>query len=396
MGITPTRVAVIGGGISGLSAAYRLKRNGNEVVLFEAGKWVGGKIGTMYSEGFELDLGPVTISETPTLNALVSELGLEIIPASNATSTRYIYSKGKLHRVGPNIVTSSLLSLGGKLSMLKAPFTKGAQPLETVSTYARRRFGEEAYQRMFNPMMNGIYAGNAELLSATAVFKKQGPRKIVSIKGGMRQLTDALSQRLGNSLKKSTPVNEISKTPEGIRVCHSTASDVFDKVHFATPAFVTASLIRKTNSKLAAELDSIRYCNVSQIYCEVIPGERKFDGFGFLIPSEERLSLLGAICVSNIFPEKAPDGKMLFVLFCGGDRPYDFSPSVENAVSEFNKIIRPAIMKVLHVEEWKNAIPQFYVGHEKIVDQVSQFERANPEMCFTGNYINGVAVGNCV
>jgi oxygen-dependent protoporphyrinogen oxidase len=374
-------MAVIGGGISGLSTAWRLKKNGNDVTLFEAGKFVGGKIGTIYSEGFELDLGPVTISETMTLHALISELGLEVIEASDVSKIRYIYSKGRLHRVGPNPMAGSLLSIRGKLSMLKGMFAKGPRPDETVSAYARRRFGEEAYQRLFNPMMNGIYAGNAEMLSAYSVFKKQGPRKIIGMKGGFKTLTHALASKLGNSIKVNSTVSDFSD---------------FDKVHLATPAFVTAELIRHLDNDLADKLKSIRYCDVSQIYCEVIPGERKFDGFGFLIPSEEKLSLLGAVCVSNLFPEKAPDGKMLFVLFCGGDRPYAFDPTASCAVAEFNEIMEPAITKVLHVEEWKKAIPQFYVGHEKIVDQIGQFEKKNPQIRIIGNYISGVAVGNCV
>lgn len=265
--------------------------------------------------------------------------------------------------------------------MLKGMLAKGPRAHETVSSYAKRRFGEEAYQRMFNPLMNGIYAGNAELLGAASVFKKQGPRKIIGLKGGFKSLTSALASKLGNSIKVNTTIGDLQD---------------FDKVHFATPAFVTATFIRHLDNDLADKLNGIRYCDVSQIYCEVIPGEQKFDGFGFLVPSEERMSLLGAVCVSNILPGKAPDGKMLFVLFCGGDRPYPFTPSVEHAVKEFIKIIQPAISKVLHVEEFKKGIPQFYVGHEKIIDHVSRFEKKNPQFRIIGNYISGVAVGNCV
>ena len=381
MGITPARVAIVGGGISGLSTAYRLKKNGSDVTLFEAAPHVGGKIGTIYCDGFELDLGPVTISGTPGLRQIISGLGLEVIEASDASKVRYIYSKGKLHRVGANPLKSSVLSVAGKLSMLKAPFTSKVKEGETVAKYAQRRFGDEAYRRLFNPMMNGIYAGNSELIGAQSVFKKQGPRKIISLRGGFKSLTHALSTKLGSSIKTNATIGDLRD---------------FDKIHFTTPAFVTANLIRHLDHKLADMLAGIRYSDVSQVYCEVIPGEQKFDGFGFLVPSEERMSLLGAICVSNIFPEKAPDGKTLFVLFCGGDRPYSFTPTVEGAVNEFNKILEPALTKVLHVQEWKQAIPQFYVGHQKILDQIGQFEKENPQIRISGNYITGVAVGDCI
>ncbi|MEI9917710.1 MAG: FAD-dependent oxidoreductase [Bacteroidota bacterium] len=370
-------VAVVGAGISGLSIAYQSKKNGDDVTVFESSRRVGGKIGSIYCRGLELDLGPVTISETGKLRELASELNLEIIEASDATKKRYIYSKGKLHSVG---IRSSLLSAAGKLSMLKAPFASKARPNETVAGYARRRFGSEAYQRLFNPMMNGIYAGNSELIHAQSVFKKRGPRKIISFKGGIAALTNALADKLGDSLILNRSVEDLDELKD------------FDEIHITTPAFVTANLIKE----LAEPLKSIHYTEVTQIFCECVPGERKFEGFGFLVPSEERMSLLGAICVSNIFPSKVSEGRRLFVLFCGGDRPYPFTPSADNAVKEFNKILEPGLTKVIHTQEYRKGIPQFYIGHDKFVDQIRQFERQNPRIKITGNYLTGVGVGDCL
>lgn len=374
------KVAVVGGGITGLSLAYELKKEGKDVTLFEASRNVGGKIGTMYCEGLELDLGPITISENEKIRALASELGLEIMEATQASAARYIYSGKKLHRVGPKVVTSSLLSFGGKMSMLKAPLASAAKEHETVAVYASRRFGDEAYQRLFNPMMNGVYAGNSELIHARSVFKKRGPRKIISFKGGIAALTNGLARKLGDSLKINAPVNDLREL------------DGFDEIHITTPAFVTADLVKE----LSVPLKSIHYSTVSQIFCEAMPGVKKFEGFGFLVPSEEKMSLLGAVCVSNIFPSKAVEGRSLFVLFSGGDRPYPFTPSIDDTVKEFNSILQPAVTKVLHVQEFKNGIPQFYVGHEKIVDQVRQFEKSNPRIKIKGNYLTGVAVGDCL
>jgi oxygen-dependent protoporphyrinogen oxidase len=376
MGLTSKKVAVVGGGITGLSIAYKSKKNGNDVTLFEASRHVGGKIGTIYYEGLELHLGPVTISETPSLAGLISELGIEVIEATN-TGKRYIYSKGSLHKVN---LTSSLLSVGGKLALLKAPFASKAKQHETVCAYATRRFGHEAYRKMFNPLMNGVYAGNAELLGATSVFKKRGPRKIISLKGGVGALTSAMAMKLGDSVKTNSPIHDLDELKD------------FDEVHIATPAFVTAQLIKE----LKEPLESVRYSDVTQIYLETVPGENKFDGFGFLIPHEEKMSLLGAICVSNIFPSGVPDGRRLFVLFCGGDRNYPFTPSVDNAVKELHQILEPALMKVIHVQEWKKAIPQPYVGHDKVVEEVRKFESLNSRVKIRGNYLSGVAVGDCV
>jgi oxygen-dependent protoporphyrinogen oxidase len=374
------RIAVIGAGITGLSIAYHSKKNGDDVTLFESSRNVGGKISTVYAQGLELPLGPVTISENEKVRQLASELGLEIVEASNASSIRYIYSGKKLHRVGPMVIASSLLSLPGKMSMLKAPLAAAAKENETVAAYASRRFGHEAYQRLFNPMMNGIYAGNSELISARSVFKKRGRRKIVSFKGGITALTNALAAKLGDSLVTGKTINNLEELKD------------FDEIHITTPAFVTADLVRE----LSEPLKSIHYSSVSQIYCEVIHGPEKFEGFGFLVPSEEKMSLLGAVCISNIFPLKIAGGRSLFVLFAGGDRPYPFTPSVDNAVKEFNAIVQPSQNKVLYVQEYRDGIPQFYVGHENIVDQVRRFECANPRIKIKGNYLSGVAVGDCL
>ena len=371
------KIAVVGAGISGLSLAYQSTKNGNDVTLFEASRNAGGKIERVYCQGLELDLGPITISETPTIAGLASELNVEIIEASDATKKRYIYSGGRLNPVG---LTGSLLTFGGKMSMLAAPFKSKPQPDETVAAYAQRRFGKEAYQKLFNPMMNGIYAGNSELIHARSVFKKRGPRKIISFKGGISALSNALAGKLGNSLVTNKPVRDLDELKD------------FDEVHITTPAFVTADLVKE----LSEPLRSIHYADVTQIYCEFVPGVNRFEGFGFLVPSEEKMSLLGAICVSNIFPSKVSDGRKLFVLFCGGDRPYPFVPSVDDAVREFNNILQPGLTKVIHVQEFKRGIPQFYVGHEKIVEQISQFEKKNPRIKITGNYLTGVGVGDCL
>ena len=370
------KIAVVGAGISGLSLAYRLKKEGNDVTVFESTARVGGKIKTVYCEGLELDLGPVSISETPELSRLVNELGLEIIEATDATSIRYIYSKGKLHKASP---MSSLLSLGGKLSMLKALFTKKKDEDESVASYATRRFGRQAYRRLFNPLMNGIYAGNSELLGAKTVIKGRAPRKIISLKGGIASLTNALASKLDVRMNTSfVNFNE------------------FDEVHLTTPAFVTAELIRKYDSKLADQLAAIRYSSLSQIYIETVPGRIKFDGFGFLVPSEEKMSLLGAVCISNIFPTKVSEGRRVFVLFCGGDRPYEFQASNLEAVEEFKRILQPALTKVMHIEQYRNGIPQFYVGHQEIVKRITSFELRNPKIKIRGSYVTGVAVGDCL
>ncbi|HZY79348.1 MAG TPA: protoporphyrinogen oxidase [Cyclobacteriaceae bacterium] len=400
MDLRRRRIAVIGGGISGLSLALQLKRSGNEVVLFEASSQPGGKIGTIYKDGFELDLGPVTCVETPALKELLKrlDLGGEITTASAASSMRYIYSRNKLRRIEASpigILKSSLLPVRGRLAFFKSIFAKRGDEDESVAVFAKRRFGEQAYQKLFNPVLNGVYAGNSEKLSARSTlksFNNRKRRKIISLKGGLRRLIEAITLQLGGAILTNTTVTAINKTEDGVKVCHTYGSYEFDKVYITTPAFVTANLIKE----LEQPLKQVHYSSVTQVYCEVVPGETKFEGFGFLVPSEERMSLLGAVCVSNVFPNKAPDDRTLFVLFIGGDRPYPFTATVESAIEEFNKILKPALCRTLHVQRWDKGIPQFYVGHDDIVAALKEFENKNPNICISGNYLTGVAVGDCV
>jgi len=431
MGITQKSIAIVGAGISGLVLAYQLKKKGNHVTVFESSSTTGGKIKTAQRDGFELDLGPVSCAETPALRELINELNLEteVLIAQSAVSRRYIFSKGKIHAVEPSppkLLTHPMLSFGGRIRLLKDLFIKpSAEQIEdeTVGQFVARHFGEEAHQKLFNPILNGIYAGDSEALSISSTLplvkrlakeygsvikglrkekdKLKRGRKIISMKGGFSKLMEALQANLDSHVHLSAEVASIKLNDERPVLIVKEGNDEkqlsFDKVFLTVPAFVSASLLKDADIEISDLLKKIKYTNVSQIYCEVELNDKgTFDGFGFLVPAEECLSLLGAICISNIFPHKAPEGKKLFALFCGGDRSYPFDARVEDAIKEFNSILKPATIHMLRVQEWSNAIPQFHVGHQTILQQLQSFENKNPAIAFAGNYVSGVSLGDCV
>ncbi|HEY5822720.1 MAG TPA: protoporphyrinogen oxidase, partial [Cyclobacteriaceae bacterium] len=274
-----------------------------------------------------------------------------------------------------------------------------------------------------NPILNGIYAGDSEALSISSTLplvkrlaKEHGSvikglrkekdklkmgRMIISMKGGFSKLIESLQENLDGQLHLSAEVTAIKindgKSTITVKEVNDEKHLTFDKVFLTVPAFASAALLKNVNTEIADQLGKIKYTNVSQIYCEVeLSNEKTFDGFGFLVPAEERLSLLGAICISNIFPHKAPEGKKLFALFCGGDRPYPFEARVEEAIKEFNSILKPTTIHMLRVQEWNNAIPQFHVGHQAVLQQLQSFESKNPAIVFAGNYVSGVSLGDCV
>jgi oxygen-dependent protoporphyrinogen oxidase len=220
------------------------------------------------------------------------------------------------------------------------------------------------------------------------------------MKGGFSQIIKTIQNELGDNLQLSSEIKKIVKDVNGVRLTirknNVDTDQFFNKTYLTLPSYACADLVKDIDPRIANTLSQIKYPRVWQIYCEVETAERTFDGFGFLIPASERLSLLGAICISNIFPDKAPHGKKLFALFCGGDRPYSFEPKVEEAIKEFHSIIRPSSIKVLHVQEWTQAIPQYYVGHKKILQSIKDFESTYSAIAFTGNYVSGVSLGDCV
>ena len=431
MGIAGESVAVVGAGIGGLSLAYQLKKQGKSVTVFEAAAEAGGKIKTLHLDGFELDLGPVSCAETATLKQLLADLHLEqeVIAAQSAVSKRYIFSGGTIHAIEPSplkLLMHPMLSWSGRLGLLRDVFIKPeaeqTHPDETVAQFVRRHFGEEAHQKLFNPVLNGIYAGDSEALSISstlAMVKKLAgtygsvikglraekgklnmSRKIIGIKGGFIRVVEALQEELGADLHLATAVKKITPSENGVKLSlHTNEGEqerFFDKVYLALPSYACADLLADIDAKVASALKQIRYPKVWQIYCEAETSDQVFDGFGFLVPAMERKSLLGAICITNLFPDKAPAGKTLFALFCGGDRPYAFEPSVEQAVKEFHSILKPSLLKVLHVQEWSEAIPQFYVGHKKLLQSLKALEARYPAIFFAGNYVSGVSLGDCV
>ncbi len=432
MGMTDESIAVVGAGISGLSLAYKLKKQGKSVTVFESAAEAGGKIKTIHKEGFELDLGPVSCAETATLKQLMTDLQLEehVIQAQSAVSKRYIYSGGAIHAIEPSplkLLMHPMLSWSGRFGLLKDLFIKPEAEQthqdETVAQFVRRHFGEEAHQKLFNPVLNGIYAGDSEALSISSTLamvktlatkygsvikglraekdKLKTSRKIIGMKGGFIRFVEALQKEVGSGLHLSSEVKKIAPFENGVKLSIQSKKEgekeqFFDKVYLTLPSYACANLLADVDAKVATALKQIKYPRVWQIYCEVETSDQAFDGFGFLVPAIERKSLLGAICISNLFPDKAPAGKKLFALFCGGDRPYAFEPSVENAIREFHSILKPSLLKVLHVQEWSQAIPQFHVGHQALRNDLKQFKARFPAIAFAGNYVSGVSLGDCV
>lgn len=421
------RVLVVGAGISGLSLAYWL-RDKADVTLVEASDRTGGVIDTFTKDGFELDLGPVSCALTPDLEVLLTELGLtdKILTPEVASSKRYLYYKNTIHPVQqslPRLLFHPMLSWRGRFKILGDLFQKipATQYDESVYDFASRHFGQEATEKFFDPVLGGIYAGDIKRLSIKqtlpllqkleaehgSVIKglkaKQkefsaNKRRIIGLQGGFKTLIQALTSTC-NDVRLNHTVQKIIPATDGARVTLSINGEIktetFSQVYLTTPAYATAKMIDDT--AVQQTLSSIPYCSVAQVHCTVTSSEANFDGFGFLIPSSEKLSLLGAVNNASLFPRKAVNGKILFTLFSGGLRSYAMQPDLERSVNEFKSILKLSHNpEVLSYKEWTQAIPQPVVGHSELIRALEKFEASHSNVQFGGNYRSGVSVGDCI
>jgi protoporphyrinogen/coproporphyrinogen III oxidase len=420
------RVIIIGAGITGLSLAYELKKAGVPFLLLEARANVGGSMGTLEKNGFELDLGPVTCAKNQSLADLVEGLGLQdkVRLPSRVVKKRFIYSKGRLHAVSAHplkLLTNPIVSAKARMSFLRdMALSAGQYPTdESVASFIRRHFHEDILNYLFDPVLGGIYAGDVEKLSILSVLpmlkeieakhgslikglwkrRKQlsARREIISFKGGFQTLLSALQHEVIPDLLVDRLVKTIEKENDGYSVVvdHRGKPErvVCRKIVLTVPAPEAAEMLKGMESGISETLKSIPYRGLTQVYCS-IPNKHSgnFEGFGFLIPSIEKKSLLGAVNNSSLFPEKAAEGFNLWTLFFKHE-----TTGLVSVLSDFISILGLSTApEIHHVQKWGQAIPQFEVGYPAIRETLKDFETRCTGIHMAGSYISGVSVGDCV
>ena len=383
------QVVVIGAGIAGLTCAHRLKSLGADVLLLESSGRVGGVMQSEPIDGYLIERGPNSSQGTEELMALIEELGLmDELLEGDPKAPAYIYFKGALHAVpsgAGEFIKSRLLSTAGKLRIFAEPFIgkRKTGDEESILSFARRRIGREAAERMVAPFVSGIYAGDAEKISvqaafprlwnleatygglirgsiakarearrakraARAVLDKAAPtrRRLVSFKRGMAVLPQTLAAKLGEDLitgvadmalriADSRPVDVAQAV--GLRDDPSSPSPGFNiafnhggnthqiaagQVIIATPAKAAASIIKPASTELSQLLDGIYYPPLAILYLayDLASVRTRLDGFGFLVPPSEGMNILGCVWNSSLFAGRAPQGKALLTVFIGGAR----------------------------------------------------------------------------
>ncbi len=443
-----TDVAVVGGGISGLATAHFLSRRGYTVTVVEKAPSVGGSVGTTRCNGFLIEHGPNSVQDTtPRLRQMCSELelGEQMVYPGDRAKSRYVVRGGRLHAMPmspPALIRTGLLSTRAKLRLLAEPFIRrGADTSEeSLAEFTQRRLGPEFLEYAIDPFVSGVYAGLPEELSVRAGFPRlhrleqrygslitgailsarerrksrseRGESKpaapLFSFAEGMQTLVDRLAARLGN-VCTSTAVRHLEATPGGGFRIEADAAGGSLRLDgrilvLAVPAHTYGDLGLRFDFPAREDLLAITYPPVTSVFFgyRQSPGGRDLDGFGFLVPRLENRRILGTIWNSSLFAGRAPEGGAALTTFVGGRRQpelaelaeEELTAGVRDELSDLLGIKRPP--DEVAIRRWPRAIPQYNVGHHRLIERVEECERQHPGLYVSGNFRGGISVGDCV
>ncbi|MEZ4403439.1 MAG: protoporphyrinogen oxidase [Kofleriaceae bacterium] len=428
------KVAVVGGGVAGLTAAWRLLGAGHEPIVLEAGPRAGGVIQTSTVDGFvrEHAANGFLTGDDDGAAALCAELGVPVVEAAAAAKHRWIYRGGELHPVPASPVAfarSRLLTWRGKLAALGEPLRPGRDAAvagdESMRDFATRRFGAEAAAALIGPVVTGVYAADAADISLAAGFpklaeldaaggmvrgmlaKRRGgakrPRpRLAAPLGGMGAIPAALAARLGDRVRLDAPVARVVPTADGVTL-DGPGGGRFDAVVLAVPAPAARALVADAIPALAAALTSAVAAPAAVVYlgfdAGVVPPDR--DGFGLLVCAGEAVRVLGVVFESTIYPGRAPAGARLFRMIYGGGRDpaaaaLDDAALLAQARGDLARVLGvTANPRHASIVRWQAALAQYRVGH---LDRAAQWDAlARPHrVVLCGAPYHGVAVNACI
>ncbi len=457
------KVIVVGAGITGLACAYEILHQAEqrqlplELTLLEKNPYIGGKIHTTYDGPYTLEGGPdCFILEKPWALALVRELGMtaELVNTSSAASGTYIYSRRRLHRLPDGLImmiptkiipfaTSPLISWPGKIRMgfdLLLPRRRGDGD-ESLASFVTRRLGREALDKIAEPLVGGIHAGDPANMSLQATFprflemereagslirgmfqrqkamiaaRKKRPAAaspprtfFISLRRGMAQLTEALATRIGRekiltgaevvSLKKTVRSGYRLRTADGRRLAA-------DAVVLAGEAFASARLLASWQPELATLLAETPYVS-SSIVSLVFPRKaipRPLDTYGFIVPRVEGRRIMATTWSSVKWPYRAPADKLLMRTFVGGAQQPHLADLDDREITlmvldELRDIIGiKSSPEQVWINRWPQGMPQYVLGHTQRLEQIEALQARVPGLFLTGAGYRGIGIPDCI
>jgi oxygen-dependent protoporphyrinogen oxidase len=439
----PKRIAIVGAGITGLTAASELAAAGQAVTVFEASDRVGGAIRTVHRDGWLVEAGPNTaLLRDASLDPLLERAGLasQLQIANPAAARRFIVRYGRPNALPANLwqaIVTPVFNFRGKLRVLAEPFIRQNRdnPDETLAAFARRRVGQEFLDYAVNPFIGGVYAcapeelcvrhalprlwrleqNHGSLVRGTIALlrakRKSGVRtktRLASFADGLETLPRALAAQLGDALQLRTEVLAAGRVAGGWRLTlrdsatGTTTSADFDAVLFTCGSVTLARLTVEDRRPLAA-LSTLPWSSVTSLAL----GFRRedvahpLDGFGMLVPAKENRRILGALFSSTLFPGRAPDGHVLLTVFVGGRQPEVAAlPDAELdalVLAELRELLGVRADPVFrHCSRVPLAIPKYTVAFGALTADMDAFERDHPGLFIAGNCRTGISLSDCM
>ncbi len=430
-------LAVVGGGVSGLAAAYYLEKLSPpdcEITLFERASRVGGVISSPLEDGFRYEEGPDSfLSYKQAALDLVEELGITDRLVNSNTRSVYVVKNGRLENFPAGfqffvptgwapLARTKLFSWGTKLRVAREAFRRHPETRGDLSVgdFARSRFGEEVARYLAEPLISGIYGGDADALSMNAVlpqfleYEKQYGNAIrgviraaqsntrgkpkwapfVSFQSGMQELTDAIAGKLARTrLRLGESVEEIASTSDGVRV----QGEPFDAAICAMPPAQSAKLLHAAAPDVAEILGAIPCAStvtVSLFYREsdlpVSDG-----GFGFVVPRVENRKILACSWLSAKYPNRAPTGFTYVRGFLRGR--HESGAALDAVLQEMRDLMGVTrAPEKARVAQWPEAMAQPLVGHRERIAELRRRIVAHPRIAVAGNFLDGIGIPDCI
>lgn len=421
--------AIIGGGIAGLSVALRLANAGERPVLIEPGE-LGGMVRTVVEDGFTRELGPNVLVERPDIVELLSQLNLgnEVTYPSVDPYGQYVWHQGQARKVPAGaleFVRSPLFSLRTKVSLplriLRPRVLQAPDDDSTVLDFFSPLIGRDGVEAVLDPVLKGIYGGDAALLSARTLFPglwgaaqsgssvlsymrsrpKGGKPRIFVLRGGIQCLIHTLVPALGERVEiVREAATQVSRSGSGYEVTTSTGRRIPASSCIVTTAGgATASLIRHIEPNLARQLEELEFASLTAVHLAVDRREKLIQrAFGVLCPGGMPENFLGVMFNSLIFPHMAPPDRHLLTVIVGGAQAKGETPDVERLKDAIPKLLGEMFgikgAQWLGSFSWRGAIPQLIVGHHRLIDALDGAEARHPGLAFVGVDRGGVGVSD--
>lgn len=445
MGEDEVDLLVLGGGVTGLCAAWQASRQGASVRLWEQKNRLGGSVVTLQEDGYLVEAGPNSmLLEEPALEDFLRELDLipELVEAGVIGQCRFLVRGGRVLPLPTSpwsAATTPLLSWRGKLRILREPWIPPRRDDhdESLADFVRRRLGDEVLRQLIQPFVSGVYAGDPERLSVRAAFpklklqetqhaslirgglhlirqKNRYKKRLVSFRRGIRTLVERIGSTLADRVRLGIQLERLRLVGEqGVVRWKVSGRDGSGRreilsarrVICALPAWQVADLPWEAPwSVRLKELGGIAHPPVVSLALAYRRDQIRhaLDGFGMLIPDHEGLPILGTIFSSSLFPDRAPQGRVLLTSFLGGR----LHPERAQDAAEWRKAqTHQTLSRLLGIEGeperswqtvWDRAIPQFEVGHDRYLHLLDEVEREAPGLTFVGGYRGGVSLGKCI